>query len=151
VLIGWDTLGKAYVPGAAGSRLRADGGVLLWRPGGLFARGRGRVIVASRAGHAALALAALAVALMPLWASGYHVQLASTALVAAMFALSLQLLVGAAGMVSLGHAAFFGIGATPSTCCGGPPILLTCRPRRCSRRRGAAVGALSLARGASSS
>ena len=69
------------------------------------------MIVASRAGHAALALAALAVALMPLWASGYHVQLASTALVAAMFALSLQLLVGAAGMVSLGHAAFFGIGA----------------------------------------
>jgi branched-chain amino acid transport system permease protein len=69
------------------------------------------VIVASRTGHAALALAALAVALMPLWASGYHLQLASTALVSAMFALSLQLLVGAAGMVSLGHAAFFGVGA----------------------------------------
>ena len=31
---------------------------------------------------------------MPLWASGYHLQLASTALVSAMFALSLQLLVG---------------------------------------------------------
>jgi branched-chain amino acid transport system permease protein len=69
------------------------------------------VIVASRAGHVALALAALAVALMPFWASGYHLQLASTALVSAMFALSLQLLVGAAGMVSLGHAAFFGVGA----------------------------------------
>jgi branched-chain amino acid transport system permease protein len=69
------------------------------------------VIVASRTGHAVLALAALAVALMPLWASGYHLQLASTALVSAMFALSLQLLVGAAGMVSLGHAAFFGVGA----------------------------------------
>ena len=62
------------------------------------------MIVASRTGHAVLALAALAVALMPLWASGYHLQLASTALVSAMFALSLQLLVGAAGMVSLGHA-----------------------------------------------
>ena len=48
---------------------------------------------------------------MPFWASGYHLQLASTALVSAMFALSLQLLVGAAGMVSLGHAAFFGVGA----------------------------------------
>ncbi|HYI82184.1 MAG TPA: branched-chain amino acid ABC transporter permease [Acetobacteraceae bacterium] len=69
------------------------------------------MIVASRAGHVALALAALAVALMPFWASGYHLQLASTALVSAMFALSLQLLVGAAGMVSLGHAAFFGVGA----------------------------------------
>jgi branched-chain amino acid transport system permease protein len=69
------------------------------------------VIVASRTGHVVLALAALAVALMPFWASGYHLQLASTALVSAMFALSLQLLVGAAGMVSLGHAAFFGVGA----------------------------------------
>ena len=67
--------------------------------------------VASRAGHAWLALAALAVALLPLWASNYHLELASTALVSAMFALSLHLLVGAAGMVSLGHAAFFGIGA----------------------------------------
>src|SRR4051812_49587205 len=69
------------------------------------------MIVASRTGHAVLALAALAVALMPLWASNYHLQLTSTALVSAMFALSLQLVVGAAGMVSLGHAAFFGVGA----------------------------------------
>ncbi|GAA0573090.1 branched-chain amino acid ABC transporter permease [Craurococcus roseus] len=67
--------------------------------------------VASRAGHVWLALAALGVALLPLWASNYHLELASTALVSAMFALSLHLLVGAAGMVSLGHAAFFGIGA----------------------------------------
>ncbi len=69
------------------------------------------LVVASRIGHLWLALAALAVALLPLWASPYHLQLASTALVWAMFALSLHLLVGAAGMVSLGHAAFFGIGA----------------------------------------
>lgn len=67
--------------------------------------------LASRTGHAALALAALAVALLPVWASSYHLQLASTALVSAMFALSLQLLVGGAGMVSLGHAGFFGLGA----------------------------------------
>jgi branched-chain amino acid transport system permease protein len=69
------------------------------------------VRVAGGIGHAVLVLAALAVAALPLWASHYHLQLASTALVAAMFALSLQLLVGAAGMVSLGHAAFFGLGA----------------------------------------
>src|SRR5262245_2082596 len=48
---------------------------------------------------------------MPLYATSYHVQLASTAMVAAMFALSLQLLVGGAGMVSLGQAGFFGLGA----------------------------------------
>lgn len=79
-----------------------------------------------------LALAALAAGLasLPLWASPYHVGFAATALVAALFALSLQLLVGGAGMVSLGHAAFFGVGAyavwllTPA---GGaaPGILLT--------------------------
>ncbi len=69
------------------------------------------MVIAGRLGHLLLAMAALGVASMPFWASHYHLQLGSTALVAAMFALSLQLLVGAAGMVSLGHAAFFGIGA----------------------------------------
>ena len=37
--------------------------------------------IASRAGHLWLALAALGVALLPLWASNYHLELASTALV----------------------------------------------------------------------
>jgi branched-chain amino acid transport system permease protein len=69
------------------------------------------MVVASRTGNLLLALAALAVASMPWWASSYHLQLASVALVSAMFALSLQLLVGGAGMVSLGHAGFFGVGA----------------------------------------
>lgn len=67
--------------------------------------------VAGRIGTLWLAAAAVAVALLPLFASNYHQQLASTALVSAFFALSLQLLVGGAGMVSLGHAAFFGVGA----------------------------------------
>ena len=44
----------------------------------------------------ALALAALAIACMPFYASPYHMQLASIALIAAMFALSLQLLLGGA-------------------------------------------------------
>jgi branched-chain amino acid transport system permease protein len=67
--------------------------------------------IAGWRGHLVLALGAVAVAALPLFAANYHLQLASTALVAAMFALSLHLLVGGAGMVSLGHAAFFGIGA----------------------------------------
>ncbi len=62
-------------------------------------------------GNVALAGAAALLASMPLWASAYHMQLASTAMIGAMFALSLQLLVGATGLVSLAHAAFFGIGA----------------------------------------
>ena len=69
------------------------------------------MVIASRTGHLLLALAALTVASMPWWAGAYHLQLATVALVSAMFALSLQLLVGGAGMVSLGHAGFFGIGA----------------------------------------
>ncbi len=67
--------------------------------------------VAGAYGHVLLAVAAIAVAAMPFYATAYHLQLASTALVGAMLALSLQLLVGAGGMVSLGHAAFFGLGA----------------------------------------
>ncbi len=62
-------------------------------------------------GNALLGLGALVLASMPYWASPYHMQLASTALIAAMFALSLQVLTGAAGLVSLAHAAFFGLGA----------------------------------------
>ena len=60
-----------------------------------------------------LIFAALALLLgcAPLYAPPYYLELAATALIAAMFALSLQLLVGGAGMVSLAHAAFFGLGA----------------------------------------
>jgi branched-chain amino acid transport system permease protein len=57
------------------------------------------------------ALLAALIAAMPLYAPGYWMDLVSTALIAAMFALSLQLLVGGTGLVSLAHAAFFGLGA----------------------------------------
>lgn len=69
------------------------------------------MIVAGRTGTAVLLACAAVAASLPLWAEPYTLQLASTALVLAMFALSLQLLVGGTGLVSLGHAAFFGIGA----------------------------------------
>ena len=69
------------------------------------------MIVAGRAGHILLAAGAVAIACLPLFASPYHVGFVATALVAALFALSLQLLVGGVGMISLGHAAFFGVGA----------------------------------------
>ncbi len=85
--------------------------------------------VAGRVGTLALVVAALSVASLPLFASPYHLQLTSTALVTAMFALSLQLLVGATGLVSLGHAAFFGIGAYAVHLLGvfgnAPSVLLT--------------------------
>ena len=69
---------------------------------------------------------------MPFYASPYHMQLASTAMIAAMFALSLQILVGGAGMVSLAQAAFFGLGAYAvhllGRALGGPPSILLSLP-----------------------
>jgi branched-chain amino acid transport system permease protein len=74
------------------------------------------------------ALLAALVAAMPWYAPGYYVDLVSTALVAAMFALSLQLLVGGTGLVSLAHAAFFGLGAyavhLTTQVLGAPPSIL---------------------------
>jgi branched-chain amino acid transport system permease protein len=55
-------------------------------------------------------LAALLVAL-PFVAGDFYVNLASQALIAAIFALSLNLLVGFGGMTSLGHASFLGVAA----------------------------------------
>jgi branched-chain amino acid transport system permease protein len=53
----------------------------------------------------------LALAALPWFASAYQQDLIAKILVYALFALSLELLVGTTGLVSLGHAAFFGIGA----------------------------------------
>jgi branched-chain amino acid transport system permease protein len=50
-------------------------------------------------------------ALFPLVGSGFYVELVAKVMILAIFALSLDLLVGYTGLVSFGHAAFFGIGA----------------------------------------
>ncbi|MGE0419126.1 MAG: branched-chain amino acid ABC transporter permease [Acetobacteraceae bacterium] len=96
-------------------------------------------------GNAALAATAVVVASMPLWASGYHMQLASTALIGGMFALSLQVLVGATGLVSLAHAAFFGLGAYAVYLLGqvldGPPNIALSLPAAAAL---AAIGALAV-------
>ena len=55
--------------------------------------------------------AAVVVALLPALVSPYTQDLVVSIAVYAIFALSLELLVGATGLVSLGHAAFLGIGA----------------------------------------
>ncbi len=83
------------------------------------------MIVASRPGQFMLGGAGLAIASMPLWASAWHMQLASTAMVAALFALSLQVLVGATGLVSLAQAGFFGLGAYTVHLLGSPPVWIT--------------------------
>jgi len=53
----------------------------------------------------------IAVALFPLLGLDYYTALVMKIMIYALFAISLQLLVGCTGLVSLGHAAFFGIAA----------------------------------------
>ena len=65
----------------------------------------------STAAKVGLGLGAMALGLLPQLASSYYVELGTYALISAMLALSLQLLVGCTGLVSLGHAAFYGLAA----------------------------------------
>jgi len=52
-----------------------------------------------------------AATLLPFWLAPTHLVLASQIAITALFALSLDLILGYAGLISLGHAAFFGSGA----------------------------------------
>ena len=65
------------------------------------------------------AAAALAIAALPLVVSPYAQDLIVRIAIYAIFALSLELLVGATGLVSLGHAAFLGIGAYATVLASG--------------------------------
>ncbi len=65
----------------------------------------------STAGRVLLGAGALLLGAMPFFAPSYYVELGTYALISAMLALSLQLLVGCTGLVSLGHAAFYGLAA----------------------------------------
>lgn len=88
-------------------------------------------------------------ATLPWFLSSYFQDLVLRIIILAIFALSLELLVGAAGLVSFGHAAFFGIAAyvtalaTPET---EPGALLKIVPQAMLAAGGYAllVGALSL-------
>jgi branched-chain amino acid transport system permease protein len=59
----------------------------------------------------ALAAALLVLALFPLAGSAFYTELVTKVMILAIFAMSLDLLVGYTGMVSFGHAAYYGIGA----------------------------------------
>jgi len=58
-----------------------------------------------------LVLLALTLASVPLWAPRFWVYIATQALIFAIFAMSLDFLLGYAGLPSFGHAAFYGVGA----------------------------------------
>ena len=59
----------------------------------------------------ALAVAVALLGLFPLTGLGFYVELVTKVMILSIFAMSLDLLVGCTGLVSLGHAAYFGIGA----------------------------------------
>ena len=59
----------------------------------------------------ALVATLLLLGLFPFFGSGFYVELVAKIMILSIFALSLDLLVGYTGLVSFGHAAFFGIGA----------------------------------------
>jgi branched-chain amino acid transport system permease protein len=83
-----------------------------------------------RAGWLAPAMVAVALAFAPLVLGTYYQELVVQIMIYAIFALSLELLAGTTGLVSLGHAAFFGIGAyatalfAPQYAPGSVPLLL---------------------------
>jgi branched-chain amino acid transport system permease protein len=73
--------------------------------------GTHRMLPQSWRGWTALALATVVLALLPFFATPYYVGLLTTAMIAAMLALGVHLLVGATGLVTLGHGAFYGLAA----------------------------------------
>jgi len=73
--------------------------------------------------RAGLALGAVAAVTAPLWvANAYHLHVLIMAGIFTILALSLNLLLGYTGQLSLGHAAFFGIGAYTSALVSLPPL-----------------------------
>ena len=58
-----------------------------------------------------IAVVLIALALFPWTAGEYYINLASQIMIAALFAASLNLLVGYGGMTSLGHATYLGLAA----------------------------------------
>ena len=92
--------------------------------------------------------AALLLAALPAFMSSYGADLALRIMVYAIFALSLELLVGATGLVSLGHAGFFGIAAYVTVLASGdnaaPVLWLLPASMLAAGLYALAVGALSL-------
>ncbi|MCG3136039.1 MAG: hypothetical protein HMLKMBBP_03834 [Planctomycetes bacterium] len=65
----------------------------------------------AKARGAALAAAALLVALVPLWSGSGTVTMATEAMIFAVIAVGLQITIGMAGLLVLGHAGFWAVGA----------------------------------------
>jgi branched-chain amino acid transport system permease protein len=116
-----DTFGKAYLPSMALFLIYlVMAVVLLVRPQGLFGIAHSHAssaptftLTATPSRHAgtigAIVLAAMVV--FPFLIPSYPRQLIAEIYIFAIFAMSLDLILGFTGLMSLGHAAFFGLGA----------------------------------------
>jgi branched-chain amino acid transport system permease protein len=95
------------------------------------------------------AAVAVVLAFAPLVLETYYQDLVMKIVIYAIFALSLELLAGTTGLVSLGHAAFFGIGAYVTALAApqyeaGDPVLLLALAMLAAAAYALFVGALSL-------
>jgi branched-chain amino acid transport system permease protein len=95
------------------------------------------------------AAVAVVLAFAPLVLETYYQELVVKIMIYAIFALSLELLAGSTGLVSLGHAAFFGIGAYATALAApqydaGSPLLLLALSMLAAAGYALLVGALSL-------
>jgi branched-chain amino acid transport system permease protein len=95
------------------------------------------------------AAVAVVLAFAPLVLEAYYQELVVKIMIYAIFALSLELLAGSTGLVSLGHAAFFGIGAYATALAApqydaGSPLLLLALSMLAAAVYALLVGALSL-------
>src|SRR6266849_5344808 len=115
-----DTFGKAYFPSLALFLIYlVMAFVLLVRPQGLFGIKHGSAAPAvtsvsapaTRRTRAAGLLALAAMLVFPFLVTDYPRALVAEIYIFAIFAMSLDLLLGFTGLMSLGHAAFFGLGA----------------------------------------
>src|SRR5436190_7184323 len=117
-----DTFGKAYLPSLALFLIYlAMILVLLVRPQGLFGIKYSDVAIPSAIRITAVPItnrtrvaglvALLALLVLPFAVSDYSRTLIAEIFIFAIFAMSLDLLLGFTGLMSLGHAAFFGLGA----------------------------------------
>ena len=123
ILIGVsDVAGKYYAPELGAFLIYlVMVAVLMWRPAGLFGRRwswrastaatRRRHYLQAQSRWHPLEIAFWLATLLPFVLFPDYLSLASQIAITALFALSLDLILGYAGIVSLGHAAFFGIGA----------------------------------------
>jgi branched-chain amino acid transport system permease protein len=116
-----DTFGKAYLPSMALFLIYlVMAVVLLVRPQGLFGIAHApassaptftAVAMTSKNTRIAGAVVILAMVAFPFFVPSYPRELVAEIYIFAIFAMSLDLLLGFTGLMSLGHAAFFGLGA----------------------------------------